>query len=127
MPTPPKSIVQHEIEGTINVTRHRGRAAEPRGSGRPIPPENLTAEEREIWDAHCNVGWLTAQDSEALALWCRLTVMLHRSKIEDVTAAILGQWSKKAGELGFTPAGRTRIQAKTEPEKKDPAERYFDA
>ena len=79
----PKPTVLHKLQGTYNVTDHRGRAHEPVAPG-PLtdPPPWLDAAAREVWvsalrDAPANV--LGRLDGQLLANYCELVIRHRRA------------------------------------------------
>lgn len=99
----------HLVEGTVNVTRHRNREDEPKPTGQPIKPKSLRGAASTIWDDHVAIGyWLTAADSKALAIWCKLVALSER-KFSSMSSAMLAQIRQYGAALGFDPSSRSKI------------------
>ena len=70
----PKPTVLHELHGTLNSTRHAGRANEPEAIGdlASEPPDWMTDAQQDGWRfvmKHAPKGVLKAIDRAVLAVW----------------------------------------------------------
>ena len=70
----PKPTALHELQGTLNSTRHAGRASEPEAPGDPLnePPDWLTDSQKEGWRyaiAHAPRNLLKPIDRTVLVIW----------------------------------------------------------
>lgn len=149
----PKPTHLHLVEGTLNVTRHKGRKSEPQPQGNlREAPEWMDAAQREAWDyavAHAPHGLLKKLDASTLAAWVVANV-LHRQVSERLaqmgvdqfyyetdkgsmgTHPLVGVVSrqalimiKAASELGFTPTARAKVSIEADGQPEDPAEAFF--
>src|SRR5690349_12037675 len=120
---PPKPTHLHIVDGTLNATRHKDRKDEPQPTGRPEKPKGLKGLASQLWDKYSEIGyWLTAADSEALAIWCQLSALCQRS-FKKLTPSMLAQHRAYGSILGFDPSSRTRIRpSKGSDKPEDPAE-----
>lgn len=146
----PKPTTLHILHGTLNSTRHEGRANEPRPEVNiPEPPEEMDATALAEWqritvELH-GLGLLSRLDRAALAAYCvfysrwiqaeaqvkRLGPIIVTKDREFKTNPWLPVANRAAREMasylsefGLTPASRTRIQS-IEPPKKDNAKSRF--
>lgn len=127
MPKPRKSAAEAERTGAWKKHPER-RRTEPKPSGAlGEPPAWLTEPERDAWnelvgEAHKDV--LTAGDRTILALAAE---MLADFKVNRVnwTAAQRAQLRYVLGELGLTPAARSKVTpGEKKPSENDPFEKF---
>jgi P27 family predicted phage terminase small subunit len=83
----PKPTALHELHGTRNATRHKGRTAEPEAPGalERSPPEHLTERQKEGWRFamdHAPVAVLRRIDRGILTAWVILEDMLRTANTE---------------------------------------------
>jgi phage terminase small subunit len=82
----PKPTLLHELQGTLNTTRHAGRAHELQIAGNldPEPPDFLTDGQKDSWRyvmQHAPPGLLRAVDRTALVIWVEADDRLRRAII----------------------------------------------
>lgn len=70
----PKPTALHELQGTLNTTKHRSRVTEPQPPGDPLhaPPDWLTDSQKEGWRyaiAHAPANLLKPIDRTVLVVW----------------------------------------------------------
>jgi P27 family predicted phage terminase small subunit len=137
----PKPTALHRLQGTFNVTDHRGRAFEPVAEGElREPPDDLTPTQRDAWVyaiENAPPGVLYRIDCEVLRAWVE-TVDRRREAQQILETEISpALWAtspchgiinrttallvRLAAELGFSPASRPRIHVNppAEPETAD--------
>ena len=121
----PKATPLHLVENTLNSTRHKNRAIEPKPKGTPVKPAALTGAASDIWDEYVVIGyWLTAADSKTLAAWCWMTVELETT-MAAMRADRMAQWRALSSMLGFDPSARSRIHSSVPEEPKDNDKKYY--
>jgi P27 family predicted phage terminase small subunit len=150
----PKPTHLHLIEGTTHVTRHRGRAREPKPVGELVdPPGWMSASQKDVWRyalEHAPCGLLKKLDGSALTVWV-IACDLHRQASEQlanlgaagllyktpangtlIQSPLVGMVNrqaqimlKAASELGFSPASRGRVSVDADPRKGGPAAEFF--
>lgn len=104
----PKSNALHIVDGTYEPSRHDGRMDGPEATGKPVKPK-LRAAASRIWDRSAErFHWLTAADSDKLALYCQLMAEFEKDP-EEMTTARIGQLRNLGSELGGDPVSRTRM------------------
>lgn len=146
----------HLVEGTLNVTRHRARKAEPVPvDDLAAPPAWMDAAQQETWRyaiKHAPLGLLKKLDSSVLATWA-VACCLHQQAVEQIAklgasgllyrvpstgtlvqSPLIGVVNrqaaimiKAASELGFTPTSRAKVSIEPNGRIEDPAERFFRA
>jgi P27 family predicted phage terminase small subunit len=144
----------HLVEGTLNVTRHKSRLAEPKPSGDlTTAPEWMDDAQRATWDyaiKHAPLGLLKHLDLSVLVTWT-VACCLHRQAVEQigklgangllykvpstgslVQSPLIGVANrqaaimiKAASELGFTPTSRAKVSIDPNVQAEDPAEAFF--
>jgi len=120
MTRPRKATALLEMSGSIkkDPKRYANRADEPRPTS-PIgdPPAEFLKETKEaqtklrIWHeiiADAPDGVLTGCDRMMLANACRIQGAIEGG---DYSAALLGQMRTYLGDMGMTPAGRSKVAA----------------
>ena len=113
-----KPTALHVVAGTFKPSRHGEIAAnEPRPTGALQKPAYLKGKPGKVWDRIAiKLDWLTAADSDTLALWCGLQIEAETC-LAEMTAARISQLRTLSAELGLTPAGRARIGAASRKER----------
>lgn len=108
---PPKPTALHKLQNTVNVTKHRKRAAEPQPVGDLTDaPDFLTEGQRESWDyaiRHCPPGLLKLIDRGVLLDWCEAEDR-HRTAMIALAAFNKGRkvpflTRRKTGQVMVTP------------------------
>lgn len=88
------------------------------------PPQQLTDEQRKIWDKYIEPAkWLQDGDTVLAYVFTCLTAK-YLEDSESVTAAQLSQLRLIAGDLGLRPAERQRLSKPKQNE--NPAAEFFD-
>lgn len=146
----------HIVEGTLNVTRHRARNAEPVPAGDlRDPPAWMDAAQQKTWRyaiQHAPLGLLKSLDSSVLATWT-VACCIHQQAVEQIAklgfngllykvpstgtlvqSPLIGVANrqaaimiKAASELGFTPTSRAKVSIEPDGRIEDPAEAFFQA
>ncbi len=111
MARPAKPLELLELSGAYRPDRHARRRAAPK-SPHPIgdPPAHLAPDEAAAWREFCRdapAGVLTSADRVALEMLARLIAKGRRP--EGLTGAELGHLRALLGEMGATPASRSRV------------------
>lgn len=108
----PKPTGLHKLQGTLNATRHRGRAAEPHADGDLLatPPAWMTASQKAAWRyavRHAPKGIMRRIDASMLCVW---TVASDQHRIAATMQAELDQATKlplltrnSDGSAGISP------------------------
>lgn len=134
-----KPTALHVVDGTFNVTTHRGRLNEPKPPGNlDKPPAWFSREQRSVWDyglASAPPNLLKRLDLSIYTVWV-IACDMHRQAAEELSKrGILGLIEtttagnmlqgrlvgimnrqadlivKAAGEMGFTPASRSKVSS----------------
>ena len=106
-----------------NPQRKAERAEEPTDL-EPLgdPPAGLSEREYEMWSEVVTVmhkGVVYEVDRFAVELAVRLITKM-RYRFNDMTAAEMGRLQGVLGQLGMTPADRSKVQVLRKPETKNP-------
>ena len=124
-----KPTALHEITDTLNVTRHRGRAREPKTGGEiGPPPNNWPAPGRALWyelrgQVPARVG--TSSDKAAFELLVRLFWSV-REDHANLTPAMASQIRCALGMFGLSPASRATLSVPPARKPDGPAARFFE-
>lgn len=119
----PKSSALHIVDGTYQSSRHAGKDGGPEATGQPIKPK-LKAAASRIWDRTVErFSWLTAADSDKLAMYCVLQAEFEKDA-GNMNAARIGHLRNLGSELGGDPVSRTRMQVGKKPSAKK-EDKYF--
>ncbi len=124
-----KPTALHEIEGTLNTTRHRDRGREPKAGGSiGAPPNDWKAPGRSLWyelRKQIPVGVGTANDRALFELLVRLVGHI-RANPANLTPAWAAQIRCALGAFGMTPAARATLSVPPPPKEDGPAAKFFD-
>lgn len=116
MARPRKPTKHHEISGAIekNPARFADRVLEP-VDDRPLgpPPERLEPEVRVAWEEIGRLApWLGHADRIAVEVAAVLLAQFRRS-LEKTPPQLLTRLEASLGQLGMTPASRSRVSVST--------------
>lgn len=119
----PKPTAIKKIEG--NAGRRPLNEKEPVPDGRPIMPGCVQGRAADLWREYSRIGyWLTAADSELLAIWCITAARIESAK--HPSAPLVAQFRLLSVELGFSPASRPKLAApRDKPAEPSPTEKFF--
>ena len=124
-----KPTALHEIEGTLNTTRHRDRAHEPEGVGDlGAAPKGWDAAGRALWHelaAQIPAGVARQNDRAAFELLCLLWADI-RSDPTNVIPAMSAQFRAMLASFGMTPSSRAALSVPSPRKSDDPASKFFD-
>ena len=124
-----KPTALHEIEGTLNTTRHRDRAREPKASGSiGAPPNDWKAPGRSLWyelRKQVPPGVATASDKAAFEILVRLIGHV-RANPDNLTPAWAAQIRCMLAAFGLTPSSRATLSVPSPRKSDGPAAEYFD-
>ena len=86
----PKPTLLHELHGTLNATRHAGRAGEIEATGDldPEPPDWMTDSQKDGWRyaiAHAPARLLKPIDRTVLAVWVEAEDRHRRACVAQAT------------------------------------------
>ncbi len=122
----PKPTILHLVDGTMNVTRHKGREGEPRPDGRPIRPKKLLKRQAELWAEYVDTAfWLTKHDGPKALVWVCLQAEFEKDPAGMIPARI-GQLRAVGSELGLDPASRARMGGSGSSKPKSKEDEFFD-
>jgi P27 family predicted phage terminase small subunit len=108
----PKPTGLHKLQGTLNVTRHKGRTREPEAEGDLLatPPAWMTASQQAGWRhavAHAPRGVMRQVDRGVLAIWVvaedqHRTASVMQAELDQTTRLLL-LTKNKDGTPGVSP------------------------
>jgi P27 family predicted phage terminase small subunit len=137
---PPKSLEQHQLDGTYRADRHgdAGQAVQP--AGEPQMPLEFAGEARACWESVVAplvaLKVAKAIDQPALVAlcewWARYRLyssrldrpetidldVLDQSRLVRIAANAWSEFSRLAARFGLTPADRQRLRVQGEGKKK---------
>jgi len=120
MPQPRKPAARQELSGSWKKNPQR-RREEPEVTA-PIgtPPKALSAGAKQAWrEITKHANWLTAADRHILEITC---VMIDQSRRDELPVTAMTQLRGALGQLGLTPADRSKVPAGKKKEKPNPFE-----
>ncbi len=124
-----KPTALHELEGTLNTTRHRDRGREPMAGGKlGAPPSSWKAPGRALWyelRAQIPEGVATSSDKAAFEL---LVLLLGhvRANPEELSPAMAAQLRSALAMFGLSPASRAALSVPSPRTPDGPAAKFFD-